>query len=219
MFHARGKAPIHVTVIGDAAPPSGDGWIHGNWQYASTHEGCDLQGDRLIEVTYQAGVYTVRTIGRGVDAQADANGDVTCTSTSGSVTLDLRGYPPPGGFGPDDFLRMFHCGEHLGQDREACDLFVFTEFSDERIEIEATVGSVLSTYTTTPAASTLTGSATSMLSLHSTPARPTDGRIRCRRGACDFTSQLRSTKLVSHRATVAPDKGAFRRGILSAGRG
>ena len=55
---------------------------------------------------------------------------------------------------------------------------------------------------TTPAASTLTGSATLMLSLHSTPARPTDGRIRCRRGACDFTSQLRSTKLVSHRATV-----------------
>ena len=115
-----------VTVIGDAAPPSGDGWIDGNWQYASTHEGCDLQGDRLIEVTYQSGVYTVRTIGQGVDTQVDADGDVTCTSISGSVTLDLRGCPPPGGFGPDDFLRMFHCGEHLGEDQEACDIFVFS---------------------------------------------------------------------------------------------
>ena len=138
-----------VTVIADAAPPSGDGWIDGNWQYASTHEGCDLQGDRLIEATYQAGVYTVRTIGRGVDAQADAHGDVTCTSTSGSVTLDLRGYPPPGGFGPDDFLWMFHCGEHLGDSQETCDIFVFSAFSDERIELEATVGGVRSTYTYT----------------------------------------------------------------------
>ena len=108
-----------------------------------------MQGDRLIEVTYQAGVYTVRTIGRGVDAQADANRDVTCTSTSGSVTLDLRGYPPPGGFGPDDFLRMFHCGEHLGEDQEACDIFVFRAFSDERIVVEETVRGVRSTYTYT----------------------------------------------------------------------
>ena len=138
-----------VTVIGNAGPPSGDGWIDGNWQYASTHEGCDLQGDRLIEATYQAGVYTVRTTGRGVDAQADAHGDVTCTSTSGSVTLDLRGYPPPGGFGPDDFLWMFHCGEHLGDSQETCDIFVFSAFSDERIELEATVGGVRSTYTYT----------------------------------------------------------------------
>ena len=53
-------------------------------------------------------------------------------STSGSVTLDLRGYPPPGGFGPDDFLRMFHCGEHLGEEQEACDIFVFRAFSEER---------------------------------------------------------------------------------------
>ena len=136
-----------VTVLGAAEPPPEDGRIDGNSQYASTHEGCDLQGDRLVEVTYQAGVHTVRTIGRGADA--DANGDVTCTSTSGSVTLDLRGYPPPGGFGPDDFLRMFHCGEHLGEDREACDIFVFSAFSDERIEMEATVGGVRSTYTYT----------------------------------------------------------------------
>ena len=138
-----------VTVLGDAAPPSTDGWIDGYWQYASIHAGCDLSGDRYIEVTYQSGVYTVRTTGHGVDTQVDADGDVTCTSTSGSVTLDLRGYPPPGGFGPDDFLRMFHCGEHLGLDQEACDIFVFTAFSDERIELEATVGGVLSTYTYT----------------------------------------------------------------------
>ena len=138
-----------MTVIGDAAPPSGDGWIDGNWQYASTHEGSDLSGDRLIEVTYQFGVYTIRTTGRGVDTEVDADGDVTCTSTSGSVTLDLRGYPPPGGFGPDDFLRMFHCGEHLGEDQEACDIFVFSAFSDEQIELEATVGGVPSTYTYT----------------------------------------------------------------------
>ena len=42
-----------------------------------------------------------------------------------------------------------HCGEHLGEDRESCDIFVFTEFSDDRIEIEATVGGVLSMYTYT----------------------------------------------------------------------
>ena len=138
-----------VTVLGDAALPSTDGWIDGYWQYASIHAGCDLSGDRLIEVTYQSGVYTVRTIGQGVDTQVDADGDVTCTSTSGSVTLDLRGSPPPGGFGPDDFLRMFHCGEHLGDDREACDIFVFSAFSEEEIELEATVGGVLSTYTYT----------------------------------------------------------------------
>ena len=93
--------------------------------------------------------YTVHSIGRGVETQVDADGDVTCTSTSGSVTLDLRGYPPPGGFGPDDFLRMFHCGEHLGEDREACDIFVFSAFEDERVVLEATVGGVLSTYTYT----------------------------------------------------------------------
>ena len=103
----------------------------------------------MIEVTHQSGVYTVRTIGRGVDTQVDAEGEVTCTSTSGSVTLDLRGYPPPGGFGPDDFLRMFHCGEHLGEEQEACDLFVFRAFSEEEIVLEATVGGVLSTYTYT----------------------------------------------------------------------
>ena len=115
--------------MGDAGPSSAEGWIVGDWAYASTHEGCDLQGDRLIEVTYQGGVYTVRTIGRGVDAEAQPDGTVACSETSGSTTLDLRGYPAPGDFGPEDFLWMFHCGEHLGLDREACDAFVFTEFS------------------------------------------------------------------------------------------
>ena len=44
---------------------------------------------------------------------------------------------------------MFHCGEHLGDDQETCDIFVFSAFSEEEIVLEATVGGVLSTYTYT----------------------------------------------------------------------
>ena len=50
-----------------------------------------MQGDRLIEVTYQAGVYTVRTIGRGVDAQADANApDTLAVNALGQLAENPR---------------------------------------------------------------------------------------------------------------------------------
>ena len=44
---------------------------------------------------------------------------------------------------------MFHCGEHLGEDQEACDIFVSRAFSGEEIVIEETEGGVRSTYTYT----------------------------------------------------------------------
>ncbi len=138
-----------VTVLEEVGPPSAEGWIVGDWWYGSTHEGCNLRGDRLIEVAYQAGVYTVHTTGSGVDVQADADGTVACSQMSATTTLDLRGYPVPSDYGADDFLRMFHCGEHLGFDREGCDTFVFKTFSDEEVVVEETVGGVLSNYTYT----------------------------------------------------------------------
>ena len=51
--------------------------------------------------------------------------------------------------GPSQAVHKFHCGEHLGEHREACDIFVFSAFEDERIVLEAAVGGVLSTYTYT----------------------------------------------------------------------
>ena len=138
-----------ATVTGGGVSPSAEGWIVGNWRYRSTHEGCDLRGDRRIDVTYDAGVYTVGTVGDRVDAEAQPDGFVNCRTTSGSTTLDLRGYPAPSDYGPEDFLRMFHCGTHLGSEREACDVFVFREFTDDRVVIEDSVGGVLSTYTYT----------------------------------------------------------------------